>query len=93
MAVGKHFYPLHRRKNAGFYSESCQLMQGKNLRTLKVETRRGLFAQDTDMVLKYLSDCTLLYVNNASIWYALKVADAARRSSKTGRKVAITSKL
>jgi hypothetical protein len=40
-------------------------MQGKNLRTLKVETRRGLFAQDTDRGLKYLSKCTHLYVKNA----------------------------
>jgi biliverdin reductase len=65
LAVGKHFYHLHRRKNAGFYSESCQLMQGKNRRTIKVGTRRGLFAIDTDMVLKYLSKCTHFYVKNA----------------------------
>jgi biliverdin reductase len=91
LAVGKHFYHLHRRKNAGFYSESCQLMQGKNRRTIKVGTRRGLFAQDTDRGLKYLSHGTHLYVNNARSLYALKVAEAARLSSETGRKVAITS--
>ena len=67
-------------------------MQGESRRTIKVGTRRGLFAQDTDMVLKYLSICTHLYVNNTRILYALKVADAARRWSEIGRKVAITSK-
>jgi biliverdin reductase len=68
-------------------------MQRKNRRTIKVGTRRGLFAKNTDMVWEYLSNGTPFYVNNASIWYALKVADAARQSSETGRKVAMTSKL
>jgi len=75
-----------------FTPESCQLMQGENRQAIEVGTRRGLFAQDTDMVLKYLSTCTHLYVNNPLSLYALKVADAARRSSKTGRKVGRTSK-
>ncbi|MEG4008948.1 hypothetical protein QUA41_06400 [Microcoleus sp. Pol11C1] len=66
-------------------------MQGKNWHTIKVGTRRGLFAQDTDMVLKYLSTCTHLYVDNASSLYALKVADAARRSSETGQNVAVSN--
>ncbi len=64
-----------------FTPESGQLMQGENRRTIKVGTRRGLFAQDTDMVLKYFSSCTLLDVKNARTLYALKVAEAARQSS------------
>jgi len=48
-----------------FTPEFGQLMQGENRRTIKVGTWRGLFGQDTDMVLKYLSNCTHLYVNNA----------------------------
>ncbi|MEG4069465.1 hypothetical protein QUA42_19380 [Microcoleus sp. Pol11C2] len=48
-----------------FTPESCQLMQAETRRSIKVGTRRGLFAEDTDMVLKYLSNCTPLYVNNA----------------------------
>jgi len=47
-----------------FTPESAQLMQGENRRPIKVGTRRGLFAQDTDMMLKYLLNCTPLYVNN-----------------------------
>lgn len=49
-------------------------MQGENWRAIKVGTRRGLFAQDTDMVLKKLSFCMYLYVKNFRILYALKVA-------------------
>lgn len=42
-----------------FTPEACQLMQGKNRRTIKVGTRRGLLAQDTDMVWEYLSSFTM----------------------------------
>jgi hypothetical protein len=48
-----------------FTPEFGQLMQGENRRPIKVGTRRGLFAQDTDRVLKYLSNGTPLYVKNA----------------------------
>ena len=60
------------------FTPESGLMQGENRRPIKVGTRRGLFAQDTDMVLKYLSKCTPLYVNNARNLYALEVAEAAR---------------
>ncbi len=50
-----------------FTPESRQLMQGKNRRTIKVGTRRGLFAKDTDMVWEHLLlNCKHWYVNNAS---------------------------
>jgi biliverdin reductase len=48
-----------------FTPESGQLMQGENRRTIKVGTRRRLFAQDTDMVLIFVSSRTLLDVKNA----------------------------
>ncbi|MBE9097256.1 Gfo/Idh/MocA family protein [Tychonema sp. LEGE 07203] len=72
-----------------FTPESGQLIQGENRQTIKVGTRRGLFAKDTDMVLDCLLNGTPLYVKNTSSLYALKVADAARRSSQTGQKLAI----
>ncbi|MEG4235435.1 hypothetical protein QUA40_25545 [Microcoleus sp. Pol11C3] len=50
-----------------FTPELGQLMQGENRRHIKVGTRRGLFVQDTDMVLKYWSSLTDLYVNNPAI--------------------------
>jgi biliverdin reductase len=72
-----------------FTPESGQLIQGENRRNLKVGTRRGLFAKDTDMVLEYLSNGTPLYVNNASSLYALKVGDVARISAETSQNVAL----
>jgi biliverdin reductase len=74
-----------------FTPEYGQLIQGENRRTIEVGTRRGLFAKDTEMVLECLFDGTPLYVNNASSLYALKVADAARRSSETGENVALSN--
>jgi len=74
-----------------FTPESGQLIQGENRRNIKVGTRRGLFAKDTDMVLEYLSNGTPLYVNTASSLYALKVADAARRSSETRQTIALNN--
>ena len=71
-----------------FTPESGQLIQGDNRQTIEVGTRRGLFAKDMDMVLDCLLNGTPLYVNNASSLYALKVADAARRSSETRQNVA-----
>ena len=72
-----------------FTPESGQLIQGDNRQNIPVGTRRGLFAKDTDMVLDCLLNGTPLYVHNTSSLYALKVADAARRSSETGQKLAI----
>ncbi|MGB3262896.1 MAG: Gfo/Idh/MocA family oxidoreductase [Microcoleus sp.] len=72
-----------------FTPESGQLIQGENRQTIKVGTRRGLFAKDTEVVLDCLLNGTPLYVKNTSSLYALKVADAARRSSEIGQKLAI----
>ncbi|MBV6621502.1 MAG: Gfo/Idh/MocA family oxidoreductase [Rivularia sp. (in: Bacteria)] len=51
---------------------------------IKVGSRRGLFARDTAMVLDYLFDGTPLYVTPEESLYALKVADAARKSAELG---------
>ena len=59
------------------------------MQTIEVGSRRGLFAKDMDMVLECLLNGTPLYVNNASSLYALKVADAARRSSEIRQNVAL----
>lgn len=52
-------------------------------RKLEMGSRRGLFARDTAMVLDHLTTGALLYVSLADSLYALKVADAARRSAAT----------
>lgn len=72
-----------------FTPESGQLIQGEKRQTLPVGTRRGLFAKDTDLVLECLLKGTPLYVENTSSLYALKVAVAAERSSKTGQNIAL----
>ncbi|MCC3490547.1 MULTISPECIES: Gfo/Idh/MocA family protein [unclassified Microcoleus] len=72
-----------------FTPESGQLIQGETRQAIAVGTRRGLFAKDTDMVLDCLLNGTPLYVKNTSSLYALKLADAARRSSETRQKLAI----
>ena len=72
-----------------FTPESGQLIQGENRQNIQVGTRRGLFAKDTDMVLECLLNGTPLYVENTSSLYALKVADAARRSSEIRQNVAL----
>lgn len=48
---------------------------------LTIGTRRGLFNWDTQMVLDALTDGKPLYVTPEQSLYALKVADAARRSA------------
>jgi biliverdin reductase len=61
----ENIFTIYREEIAVVFTpEFGQLMQGENRRPIKVGTRRGLFALDTDMVLKYLSNCTHLYVKN-----------------------------
>lgn len=56
-------------------------------RKLDMGSRRGLFARDTALVLDRLTTGSLLYVSLVDSLYALKVADAARRSAVTGTTV------
>lgn len=62
--------------------------QGETL-PLDMGTRRGLFARDTTMVLDCLEKGTPLYVSPTDSVYALRVADAARRSAETGQTVSV----
>ena len=72
-----------------FDKEDGKLIDAEGTKPIKVGTRRGLFAKDTDMVLEHLINGTQLYVSSAASLYALKVADAARRSAQTGQTVAL----
>ena len=60
------------------------LVQGEETTPIEVGSRRGLFAKDMTMVLDHLFEGTPLYVTPDASLYALKVADAARRSAETG---------
>lgn len=50
-------------------------------------SRRGLFAQDTTMVLNHLCERQPLYLEPQDSLYALQVANAAQKSASTGRVV------
>ncbi len=60
----------------------CQ--RGENKQPLTVSPRRGLFAQDTTMVLDHLTAGTPLYVTLAGSLAAHRVADGARQAASSG---------
>lgn len=63
------------------------LIQADGERSLDMGTRRGLFAKDTANVLDHLTTGAPLYVTPESSLYALKVAEAAKRSAETGEAI------
>lgn len=60
---------------------------------IEVGSRRGIFAQDTTLVLDHLINGTPLYVTAEQSFYTLKVADAARRSAETGQTIILADSL
>ncbi|MEM7590867.1 MAG: Gfo/Idh/MocA family oxidoreductase [Cyanobacteria bacterium P01_A01_bin.83] len=52
---------------------------------IPVTPRRGLFAQDTKMVLDHLFSQKPLYIQPQASLYALQVANAAEESARTGK--------
>ncbi len=72
-----------------FDGDEGRLVRGSEITAVEVGSRRGLFAKDTAMVLDHLIDGTPLYIAPEASLYALKVADAARRSAETGQTVAV----
>ena len=67
-----------------FEGQQGTLIRGEERTSIEVAGRRGLFVQDTNMVLDNLIKGTPLYVSPTESLYALKVADAARKSATTG---------
>ena len=67
-----------------FNSQKGFLINSQQITPIEVGSSRGLFAKDTTMVLDYLFDGIPLYVTPEESFYALKVADAARKSAETG---------
>ena len=57
--------------------------------TLTVDGRRGLFAQDTAAAMGAILDGSPAYVSPQESLYTLRVADAARRSVETGRRITL----
>ncbi|WP_370587958.1 Gfo/Idh/MocA family protein [Trichocoleus sp. FACHB-591] len=74
-----------------FDGDRGTLIQAAGEQVVEVGGRRGLFAKDTANVLDHLYKGTPLYVSPEASLYALRVADAARRSAETGQVVAVGS--
>jgi biliverdin reductase len=72
-----------------FEGDEGNLIREEEKTPIEVGGRRGLFGQDTAMVLDYLVEGKPLYVSPAASCYALKVADAARQSAETGKTIAV----
>ncbi len=59
-------------------------IQKEDIKKIPIGTRRGLFAQDTKMVLDHLFNGAPLYVSPEESLYTLQVADCARLSAEMG---------
>ena len=70
-----------------FEGEKGKLIKNKQETEIPVVSRRGLFVKDTTMVLDYLFDRQPLYIKPQASLYALQIANAARESSLTERKI------
>jgi biliverdin reductase len=63
-----------------FEGEKGKIIRGKEEIEIEVGSRRGLFAQDTEMVLEHLTTGKPLYIDNSASAYSLKVANATLQS-------------
>ena len=72
-----------------FEGEKGRLIRGEEKTPIEVAPRRGLFVQDTQMVLDYLVAGKPLYVSTQDSLYALKVGDMARQSAERGNKAGL----
>ena len=70
-----------------FFEGEKGIIVGEHEREIPVTSRRGLFARDTAMVLDYLFERKPLYIQPQASLDALRVANAARESSMTGKVV------
>lgn len=70
-----------------FEGEAGNLVRDGETLPIEVGSRRGLFVRDTELVLDYLLKNKPLYVTAEASLYALKVADAAWQSAKTGKTI------
>ncbi len=74
-----------------FDGDRGTLIQADGEHPVEVGGRRGLFAKDTAMVLDHLFKGSPLYVTPTASLYALRVAEAAKRSAETGQVVAVSA--
>jgi biliverdin reductase len=63
-----------------FEGEKGKIIRGKDEIEIEVTSRRGLFTQDTEIVLEHLTTGKPLYIDNTASAYSLKVAGATLKS-------------
>ena len=63
-----------------FVGEKGEILRGKEKIEIGVGSRRGLFNQDTEMVIDRLRNNTPLYIDNRQSAYSLKVAQACEEA-------------
>ena len=66
-----------------------KLITSEGTQLIELESRRGLFAMDTRMVLDHLFENKPLYIAPESSVYALKIGEAAHQSAISGKSVEI----
>ncbi len=67
-----------------FKGDKGHLITSAGNQEIVIPSRRGLFQKDTEIVLNHLLTNDILYVSNQASYYALKMADFARKSAETG---------
>lgn len=75
-----------------FEGDEGKIITEEGTKIIELGSRRGLFAQDTIMVLEHLFEGKPLYISPKSSLYALQVADAAEQSSRLGKTVFLGDK-
>ncbi|MEM7554587.1 MAG: Gfo/Idh/MocA family oxidoreductase [Cyanobacteria bacterium P01_A01_bin.84] len=73
-------------ENGGLFFDGDKgfLITNQGKQVIELSPRKGLFAQDSKMVLDHLFNNVPLYITPEASLYALKIADAARVSAETG---------
>ena len=69
--------------------EQAVLLRPDGAQPMDVGSRRGLFQQDTHMVLEHLLNDQSLYVNSDQMLHALAVAEAAQQSAQSGQAITL----
>ena len=86
--VGRRDVEIQGRSGAlVFEGNEGRLTTDEGTTPINVAPRRGLFVRDTQGVLDYLTEGKPLYVEASESLYALRVGDALRRASESGRTV------
>ena len=74
-----------------FEGEKGTLIQDREKTPIPVTSRRGLFTQDTTLVLDYLCEGKSLYVQTSASIYAAKIADLACQSASIDQSVTVNN--